>query len=138
MTLPEAMAEHGPPWLGLWINILLIGIFILPLGLLVWRSTRIVTIVCLALGALGGFGVYWLYGQLGYVRLLGLGHIVFWTPLAVYLWRWVRSDEIGKVQRALISASLATVLISLAFDYVDTARYILGERTPLAHAAPAE
>lgn len=136
MTLTEAMAQHGPPWLGTWLMILLFGVFILPLGLLVWRSTRLVAVVCLVLGALGAFGVNWLYGQMGYVRLLGLGHIVFWTPLAIYLWRWFRSDEVGKIQQGIIGVSLAIVLASLAFDYVDAARYILGERTPLALPAP--
>ena len=30
---------------------------------------------------------------------------------------------------------LATILISLAFDYTDVLRYLIGERTPLAKPA---
>lgn len=131
MTLNEAMAQYGPPWLGIWLMILLVGAFVLPFGLFIWRSTRWTAAFCLIAGLLGGLGVNWLYGQMGYVKLLGLPHIIFWTPLAVHLWTKMRSHAVEKAPRILIAVILTIILISLAFDYVDTIRYILGERTPL-------
>jgi hypothetical protein len=37
--------------------------------------------------------------------------------------------------RRIIAVVLATIAVSLAFDYVDALRYLLGERTPLARPA---
>jgi len=68
---------------------------------------------------------------LGYVRLLGITHIVVWTPFLIYLWR---RREIIKAKptpaRVYFAALFVTNLISLAFDYTDLARYVLGERAP--------
>ena len=70
-----------------------------------------------------------LYHYFGYSRILGLSHIVFWTPAVVYLlkirptWR-VRETWLGK----WIVVTLAVMLISLAFDYVDLVRWLMGER----------
>jgi len=63
----------------------------------------------------------------GYNRLLGLSHILFWTPLVIYLFR-VRSqyppkDSFGVWLRAL----LATNAVSLVVDYVDVVRYFAGD-----------
>ena len=77
-------------------------------------------------------GVGYMYDQLGYVKLLGLPHILFWTPLAVYLFATFRKPQLTKAPKIIIALILATILISLAFDYTDVIRYALGERTPLA------
>jgi hypothetical protein len=37
---------------------------------------------------------YWLYDRMGYVKLLGLPHIVVWTPLAIYLVVLLRRDDL--------------------------------------------
>ena len=76
-----------------------------------------------------------LYQQLGYVKLLGLAHIVAWTPLAIHLWFKLRSPHVTRAPRIIIGVVLATIMFSLVFDYVDAARYIAGDRTPLAVAA---
>ncbi len=70
----------------------------------------------------------WLYAQYGYQRILGLAHVVFWTPLLVYLWsrrkKWSMSENAGK----WLAVLFATNLTSLIIDYIDVARYLLGER----------
>lgn len=132
MTLSEAMTQFGPSWLSIWLPILTLGAFVLPLALLIWKSTRITALICIAASLLGGIGVNFLYMQLGYVKLLGLPHLFVWTPLAVYLWFKIKNPAIEKAARVVMSVVLATIVISLVFDYVDVARYVLGDRTPPA------
>jgi len=73
-----------------------------------------------------------LFEQVGYVRLLGLPHVVFWTPLVIYLvmtWRQHRGKGLFS---AYIMVLIATNTISLVIDYIDVIRYLLGEREPMA------
>ncbi|MEM8786750.1 MAG: hypothetical protein AAGE76_00655 [Pseudomonadota bacterium] len=135
MTLAEAIAAQ-PAWIGLWLNWLLFGAFILPLALLIWRPTRLAAVLTVAASVAGAVAVNWMYGEMGYVRLLGLPHIVLWTPLAVYLWRLIRREDVTVWAKRVLAVVLGTILISLAFDYTDAIRYALGERTPAA--LPAE
>lgn len=73
-----------------------------------------------------------LFAQFGYVRLLGLGHIIPWTPLIIYLWarraHWYLESLSGK----WIAGVFTVNLISLIIDYVDVIRWLLGERAPMA------
>lgn len=131
MTLDEALALQ-PAWVTLWLNVLLFGAFILPLALLIWRQTRITALVTLATSVLAGITINMLYAQMGYVKLLGLPHILLWTPLAVYLYLQTTRPELSLWPRQIIWFILATITISLAFDYVDVLRYLLGDRTPMA------
>ena len=127
MTLEQAIAQQ-PAWIGYWLNWLLFSAFILPLVLLIWRQTRIAAIVTVATGIAGAFSIGWLYDKLGYVKLLGLPHIVFWTPLAVYLVMLMRRADMPVWPRRILAVVLASILVSLVFDYVDVLRYLLGER----------
>lgn len=131
MSLGEAMALHGPAWISVWLKILLFGAFILPLSLLIWRQTRITAIVSVAASLLGMVGTGWLFAQMGYVKMLGLPHILVWTPLAVYLITKIKTPDIPQAPRIIMCVILAVIAVSLAFDYVDVARYLLGERTSL-------
>lgn len=64
----------------------------------------------------------------GYNRLLGLAHVIGWTPLLVYLARrWPELPREGGFW-IWIRALFATNALSLAVDYVDVARYALGNR----------
>ncbi len=70
-----------------------------------------------------------LYEWNGYNRLLGLSHVVWWTPLLVYLFRRrelvPRAGAFGRWIRILVLSDAA----SLVIDYVDVLRYALGDRT---------
>ena len=70
----------------------------------------------------------WLYRQIGYVRLLGVVHVILWTPLFVYLFNRAKNGELTLAFRLVIWVFVATLAVSLAFDYVDVVRYLLGER----------
>ena len=127
MTLTEAIATQ-PAWVQIWLNVLFAGAYLLPLALLVWASSRRAGIITVLASVLAGAGVYWLFGQMGYVRLLGLPHILIWTPLLVYQWGQVRRPDMPRAPRMILYAVMAVMLVSLVFDYVDLARYLLGER----------
>lgn len=130
MTFDEAIALQ-PAWVGLWLNVLFFGAYILPIALLVWRQSRVAGVISIALSLAGGAATYWLYGKLGYVRLLGLPHIIVWTPLVIYLITQFRRDDMPKWPKLIIGAIVTTMLISMAFDYADVIRYLLGETAPL-------
>ncbi len=131
MTLEEAIAQQ-PQWVQIWLNILLLGAFVLPAVLLIWRQTRVAGIVSLIVSATAAYGVVWLYDRMGYVKLLGLPHLFLWTPLVIYLIGQFRRDDLPQIPRVVLGAVIATLLISLAFDFSDVIRYILGERVPTA------
>lgn len=70
----------------------------------------------------------WLFGEYGYQRILGLAHIVFWTPLLIYLWARRRHWNMASLSGKWLAALFATNLVSLIIDYIDVARYLSGER----------
>ncbi|QEG22354.1 hypothetical protein [Mariniblastus fucicola] len=114
-----------PQWLQIWGNIL--GpVTLLSMILFLFRR-NLIPVALLTVFVLPSMLL--LYHNFGYSRILGLAHIVFWTPADVYLlkirttWR-VRETWLGK----WIIVALAVMLISLAFDYVDLARWLLGDR----------
>ncbi len=135
MTFNEAVATQAPAWVGIWLNLLLLGAIVLPLALFIWKSTRLTALFTLVAGVVGVAGVMALYQQFGYVKLLGLPHIVAWTPLVIYLVYTLRSAQIARAPQVIIGIAIATISVSLAFDYVDLLRYIAGDRTPLAMPA---
>jgi hypothetical protein len=112
-------------WIKVWLNIL-VGVLALSIPFSFVRVEARWSLLGLVAGA---GGVMLLYSQFGYSRILGLGHVVAWTPLVVYLlarrasWQ-VASTWAGK----WIVAAVAVLLVSLAFDYVDVIRWLLGER----------
>ncbi len=134
MTLQEAIAQQ-PAWIGYWLKCLLFGAFILPFTLLIWRQSRIAAIATVVASLAGAWATGWLYDKMGYVKLLGLPHIIVWTPLVIFLVLQIRRADMPNWPRWIIGVVLATILISLAFDYTDVLRYLLGERMPLVKPA---
>jgi hypothetical protein len=131
MTFEQAIAAQ-PLWVQYWLYWLVFGTFILPLTLLIWKQTRLTAVLSLVASLMAGFGVSWLYGRMGYVKLLGLPHILFWTPLVIYLFNQYRKADLPRLPKSIILLVAATIIVSLTFDYVDVARYILGERNTFA------
>lgn len=116
---------EGPQWVEIWVNVLA-GVLMLSIP---FSFVRTEARVVLAGFLLGAGAVIVLYSQFGLERILGLGHIVFWTPLLV--WLLLRRDK-WQVRETLsgkwLVAATAVLAISLAFDYVDVVRWLLGER----------
>lgn len=69
----------------------------------------------------------------GYVRLLGLGHLIWWTPLVVYLIPKVRKMDTS-IFRVYLIVLLATICASLVIDAADVLRYGAGERQDMRPA----
>jgi len=133
MTFEDSIATQAT-WIQLWVNwmgIALVGTFVV---LLFSRKTWRDAAVILVANGVMFFLMQWLYGQVGYVRLLGLPHIIIWTPLAIYLFRRTRNGGFGLPFRIAMGVLLVTITASLAIDYVDVARYLLGERGSLVPA----
>jgi hypothetical protein len=135
MTLEQAIAQQ-PNWVQIWLYILVFVIVVVPISLLIWRQTRVTAIMTIAASVIAGLGVQWLYDKLGYVKLLGLPHIILWAPLCWYLYTQMKRPDMPVWPQRIITVILAVFVISLVFDVVDVARYLLGERTALASPAP--
>ena len=131
MSFIEAMAAQ-PTWVQIWLNWMLISVFIAPLALFIWSETRLTAVIIALTHTLNGFAVMYLFNWLGYVKLLGFPHLIFWGPLVWYLVRLVRRETLPVWASRILLVLIATLAISLAFDLVDTIRYVLGERTPTA------
>lgn len=127
MTFMEAVALQ-PAWVRAWMNVLLLVAFILPVTLFVWKQSRKPAVLTLLASVLSAVGINIIFNQLGYVKLMGLAHIIFWTPLSFYLFKQIKREDMPKPPKWIMMVVVTTILAALAFDYVDTARWILGER----------
>ena len=82
-----------------------------------------------------GFGIWKMSSN---VHLLGIAHLILWTPLAIYLWRQVLSGpaRAGNPATGLYSKAhlfwaallLLTIIISLVFDVRDVFLVLTGAK----------
>ena len=131
MTFDEALATQ-PEWVRVWIMCMAVVIVVTIVALLFSKATRRDAAVILVAMLAVYPSMMWLYGQVGYVRLLGIVHLIFWTPLVGYLFWRLKDASIITPFRQIIWLFLAIILISLAFDTADVVRYVLGERASMA------
>lgn len=127
----EQDAAMLPQWVQWWINFIVLVPAVSVVILMFNGKTRKAAIVIFLLIGAGMLSVLVLYMQFGMVRLLGLGHVIFWTPAAVYIWHRLRSDPPAALYRAVLWVLLATLFAALVFDYWDVARWLFGEREPI-------
>jgi hypothetical protein len=112
------------PW-NAWIGLLLAANLAAPLFFLP-RVEAIVAIVVVNMGAVIMAAIH---ARLGFVRLLGIGHI-FWVPMVI--WFAVRAgqpDVDGSFAVWLVAVVIVNSL-SLVLDGLDIFRYWRGERAP--------
>jgi hypothetical protein len=112
------------PW-NLWMGLL--GLVNIGGGLLYIRTMEgQLALLCM----MAAFVIMWvIYIKKGFVRLLGLGHLIAWTPQVVW-YSQVVGDAVGGFQYWLITVIVLNGL-SLAIDFVDVIRYSLSDRQPL-------
>jgi len=128
MTLQESIALQ-PTWVAWWVNWLFFAAYLLPLTLLPSRKHRVWGLVIVGTSLIAALGIEWLYDEFGYVKLLGLPHVVLWTPLATAMLVALKRQKISRGWPMLVFLIvLGSLLVSLAFDYFDVVRYWLGER----------
>jgi hypothetical protein len=120
-----ADVKAGPLWVQYWLAFLSLVLMLAFPFALVRKEARVAALVV----ALTFPAMIALYSLIGFVRLLGIVHVVFWTPFVIYLWR--RRDD-WRVKESLSGKWLVllflTMIVSLAFDYADVVRWLLGER----------
>ncbi|MEQ9143664.1 MAG: hypothetical protein RLO08_04825 [Parvibaculaceae bacterium] len=122
MAAQDAYVAALPRWVQLWMNWMGIVLF---LGSLVFsffgREARwMLLAMVLSLAATMGLGM-----TVGWNGLWGLAHIVFWTPVVIYIFR--RLPEINKtsVYGIWLLTAQATMVISLVFDVKDVVQYLI-------------
>ena len=120
------------PWVKAWL-FFLNAVFVAALAFLP-HPAAIWTLVAYGAAALLLAAIA--YRQRGLSRLAGLGHILPWTPLTVYLGLWLTTDLLGPRVAAELEPArfgyllvlLASVGLCLAFDVYDLVRWLRGER----------
>ena len=126
MTFDQALAAQ-PDWIRFWVlwmgGVIFASLVIFLLSKTTRRDALVIFVTNLGVYA----AMMWLFQQVGFVRLLGIVHVVFWTPLAIYLWVRLKGPTIVTPYKQVMWLLLATMLVSLLFDYSDVVRYLLGD-----------
>ena len=130
ITFHDAMFS-ATGWILVWFYWLGLAMVVTPVALAFSKATRRDALIVLLTNIVVVASMGWLYDQIGYVRLLGIVHVILWTPLLVYLVGRAKNNEITLPFRLVIWIFVASLAVSLAFDYVDVARYLLGERASM-------
>ena len=123
---------------------LMVRIFEQPVGIQIWLTWlmalntaafffwgrpegKVTALVWLANGTTM-MAMYWIFG---YTRILGLSHIIWWTPLLIWLIpRFLQQRPTG-IFGVWLGLVIVSDFASLVFDYIDVARFVLGDRAPL-------
>jgi hypothetical protein len=110
-------------WVGLQALVNMVG------GLIFIRTLEgQMALACLMLSFLIMWGIY---VQKGFVRLLGLGHLIAWSPMMVWFGNVIaQGNAEGWFEYWLISVLVINGL-SMMIDFVDVVRYSLGDRQPI-------
>ena len=129
-TLGEAIATE-PSWLQLWVLVLVVTnlagiLFVIGKDENGWK-VRAEPIGILISFFVAAAIMNWMYGEFGYVRLLGLAHLIAWLP--VYAWIVTRRSGIGlqSVYGKYIHTYLVVAGVSLVVDLIDVIRYLIGD-----------
>lgn len=130
MTFAAAVQTMATP-LRLRVLWLMIAMVAAPLVLLVFRANRRDGVVVLASTLAVPVSVQALYHAMGFVRLLGLAHVVIWGPPG----RVAGAATAGRCAAApgtgVMAVFFVTICISLVFDVIDMARWLAGDRESL-------
>jgi len=112
MTMNEHMLAQ-PLWLVIWIMIMVGLHFVaIPFAVKDWRPR--IMILAMILNAVFMSA---LFSKFGYTRILGLSHVIFWTPLLAYLWK-SRNNHPERVWTGrFIKLSMVIIFTSLLVDY---------------------
>ena len=115
-----------PLHLHLWLGWLTVSTLLVPLFLL-GNGFFAAMMVCQALNL--AFGTVLLL-RFGLVRLLGLSHLLFWTPI-LFKFRWNYEALKDPALLAFCRAMILTICISLALDAQDLRDWFRGNTAPV-------
>jgi len=133
MSFADAVQTMPVP-LRLWVLWLTVAMVAAPVLLLPFRAARRDGVIVLASTVAVMVSMQALYGAVGFVRLLGLPHVVIWGPLAAWLAFRLRDGALPPPARAVMLVFLLTIGVSLVFDVIDVARWLAGDRASMAPA----
>lgn len=119
--------KAGPAWVFYWVNFM--GLMFM-LSVPFTFKNKQARVILLATLVAAPIIMMALYAKFGYERILGLGHILAWTPALYYLYKTRNSwrGNTGIVSKWL-ALTLVVMGISLVFDVADVIRYALGARS---------
>ena len=131
IAFTRGMAGLAWPW-WLWVGLLGTVNMVAPLFFLGSVEARVVLAAILL-----GIAVQMLIiARVGFVRLLGLGHILAWVPMLLWLVPRLTNLDTATPFGRWLFALVALNLASLAIDFVDVGRYLAGDRLPAPGTAP--
>jgi hypothetical protein len=114
----------------LWMGALIAANGVAPLFFWSSLEAKVVLITFLASATI----MVSIYARLDFVRLLGLGHIL-WIPLVIWLSVRLGGVESSSAFAYWILAVMVLNSISLVIDIIDVIRYVRGERDPFVDNA---
>lgn len=120
----DAMTR-SPDWVLIWLQVL-VGVLSISILFALFRHEA----RAILFGTLMGIGmVIVIYSQFGFTRILGVGHILFWTPTLFYMVSLQGTAAVAKTWFGRwLWLAIVVMGISLILDYSDLMRYLLGER----------
>ena len=119
----DAYVAALPQWVQYWMFWMLA---VLGVGSLVFSFFRsearwLLLAFFLSIVAAMGLGM-----TIGWNKLWGVTHLVFWTPAVVlFIRRWGQIDK-KSIYGVWFVAALATMIVSLVFDAKDIVEYLMG------------
>jgi hypothetical protein len=120
----KAILRMPVPWL-FWVMLLVAVNLIVPLFFIQTVEAQL-SIAALIAGAIAQSVIH---ARLGFVRLLGLGHI-FWIPLVIWLGFRLSDTGLGDLFAIWLAALVLINTVSLIIDGIDVVRFLSGERSP--------
>ncbi len=114
-----------PRWVLIWIVVILVPINVAPL--LFWAEPYGILISVLAIGGMLP-NMFIMAKERGVSRMMSIPHVVVWTPLVILLVWVLATQELSSGATLVFGALLIVDVISLAFDFVDTAKWWKGAR----------
>jgi len=124
MGFMKAILRMPVPWL-FWVMLLVAVNLIVPLFFIQTVEAQL-SIAALIAGAIAQSVIH---ARLGFVRLLGLGHI-FWIPLVIWLGFRLSDTGLGDLFAIWLAALVLIDTVSLIIDGIDVVRFLSGERSP--------
>ncbi len=119
-----AQLTQMPLWIQIWVGWLTI-INSFSIVFIFTRAETRWALVAWIVAASSVTAIFALQGQ-EMTRLSGLGHIIGWTPLLVYLWRRRGEIYLTHLSGIYLHLLFLTNFISLTMDYTDLVRFFLG------------
>ncbi|MEP1209653.1 MAG: hypothetical protein ABJM29_01080 [Rhizobiaceae bacterium] len=127
----DADVQKLPQWVQMWMDFIGMVLVVSTVALLIGKTTRGLGLYMLGSTVVVVAIMTWMHSQMGMVRLLGIVHVVFWTPLVIYLWRRLRDNPPSRFYWVIMVALGLTCTAALVFDYYDVFRWIVGQRAPI-------